>query len=86
MLDGVLVANEVVDLAKKTKQSCILFKVGFEKGYDTVSWNYLRYVKQMMGFGNRWMKWMNATVFSSWMSVLVDGSATKEFKVGRGLH
>ncbi|XP_058766944.1 uncharacterized protein LOC131640567 [Vicia villosa] len=36
MLDGVLIANEIVDLAKKSKRSCLLFKVDFEKAYDSV--------------------------------------------------
>src|SRR4051812_37118004 len=39
-----------------------------------------------MGFGKRWMKWMESCVFSSYMSVLVNGSATKDFKVRRGLR
>ena len=29
--------NEVVDLAKKSKQDCLIFKVDFEKAYDLVS-------------------------------------------------
>ncbi|XP_058762006.1 uncharacterized protein LOC131635401 [Vicia villosa] len=86
LLDGVLVANEVVDHAKKSKQKCLMFKVDFEKAYDSVSWIYLKSVMNRMGFGIRWMKWMDATVFSSWMSVLVNGSATRDFKVDRGLR
>ncbi|XP_058725612.1 uncharacterized protein LOC131596892 [Vicia villosa] len=39
-----------------------------------------------MGFGKRWMKWMEACVFSSHMFVLVNGSATKEFSAQRGLR
>jgi len=29
--------NEVVDLAKKSKKECLIFKVDFEKSYDSVS-------------------------------------------------
>src|SRR4051812_11583659 len=39
-----------------------------------------------MGFGEKWKKWMDLLVFSSNMSVLVNGSPTKEFKVHRGLR
>ncbi|XP_058775751.1 uncharacterized protein LOC131650025 [Vicia villosa] len=39
-----------------------------------------------MGFGNRWVKWMELLVFKSSMSVLVNGSPTKEFEVFRGLR
>ncbi|XP_058777002.1 uncharacterized protein LOC131651355 [Vicia villosa] len=39
-----------------------------------------------MGFGVGWMKWMEAMVFNSHMSVLVNGSPTKKFKVTRGIR
>ncbi|XP_058746531.1 uncharacterized protein LOC131619458 [Vicia villosa] len=39
-----------------------------------------------MGFGEIWMNWMEALIFSSHMSVLVNGSPTKEFVVERGLR
>ncbi|GAU51035.1 hypothetical protein TSUD_411700 [Trifolium subterraneum] len=41
ILDGVLVLNEVIDLAKRRKDNCLLFKVDFERAYDTVSWGFL---------------------------------------------
>ncbi|XP_058732648.1 uncharacterized protein LOC131604205 [Vicia villosa] len=34
LLDGVVVANEAVDYARKEGKVCILFKVDFEKAYD----------------------------------------------------
>ncbi|PNX60194.1 cysteine-rich receptor-like protein kinase, partial [Trifolium pratense] len=36
ILDGILVANEVVDEARKSKKELLLFKVDFEKAYDSV--------------------------------------------------
>ncbi|XP_058783160.1 uncharacterized protein LOC131657815 [Vicia villosa] len=39
-----------------------------------------------MGFGDRWIKWMELLVFNSNMSVLVNGNPTKEFAVHRGLR
>jgi hypothetical protein len=41
ILDGILVANEVVDEARKCKKELILFKVDLEKAYDSIDWNYL---------------------------------------------
>ncbi|GAU32897.1 hypothetical protein TSUD_393180 [Trifolium subterraneum] len=35
ILDGVVVLNDIIDLAKKRKDGCLLFKVDFEKAYDT---------------------------------------------------
>ncbi|MCI69324.1 cysteine-rich receptor-like protein kinase, partial [Trifolium medium] len=36
ILDGILIANEVVDEALKYKKDLMLFKVDFEKAYDSV--------------------------------------------------
>ncbi|KAK2356846.1 DNA-(apurinic or apyrimidinic site) endonuclease [Trifolium repens] len=36
ILDGVLIANEVVDEARRSKKELLLFKVDFEKAYDSV--------------------------------------------------
>jgi hypothetical protein len=41
ILDGILIANEVVDEARKFKKELMLFKVDFEKSYDLVGWGYL---------------------------------------------
>ncbi|XP_058733926.1 uncharacterized protein LOC131605606 [Vicia villosa] len=86
LIDGVVVANELVDYASKKGKDCLLFKFDFEKAYDKVSWNFLRYMMRRMGFGARWIKWMEALVFSSKMSVLVNGSRTREFGVEGGLR
>src|SRR3954469_8583494 len=86
ILDGVLVTNELLDLAKRKKRSCIMFKVDFAKAYDCVDWRFLKEMLVSMGFGRKWILWMEATVFNSNMSVLVNGSPTGEFKVQRGLR
>jgi hypothetical protein len=36
ILDGVLIANEVIDEAKRLKREALLLKVDFEKAYDSV--------------------------------------------------
>lgn len=69
MVDGVMVANELIDEAFKSKKSCMFLKVDFKKAYDRVSWNFLRF---MLNFGVNWCRWMEACVFSSHISVLVN--------------
>lgn len=51
----------------------MLIKVDFEKAYDYVSWDFLKSTLRRMGFGVRWCGWLEALVFSSSMSVLVNG-------------
>ncbi|XP_058776799.1 uncharacterized protein LOC131651145 [Vicia villosa] len=86
LLDGVLVANEVVDFARKEGKNCLLFKVDFEKAYDKVNWSFLRYMLKRMGFGDKWTRWMELLIFNSKMSVLVNGSPSKEFSVHKSLR
>lgn len=40
LLDGVLVANEMVDFHIKEKKGCLIFKADFEKSYDKVIWGF----------------------------------------------
>ncbi|MCH93399.1 LINE-1 reverse transcriptase like [Trifolium medium] len=86
ILDGVLVVNELIDFAKRRKDKCLMFKVDFERAYDTVSWNYLEYMMRRMRFAPRWLKWMRACIFNSSMLVLVNGSPTDDFMVRKGLR
>jgi hypothetical protein len=86
ILDGILIANEVVDEARKTKKELLLFKVDFEKAYDSVDWGYLDSVMGKMGFPTLWRKWMKECVTTATASVLVNGSPTDEFSLGRGLR
>ncbi|XP_058753770.1 uncharacterized protein LOC131626954 [Vicia villosa] len=86
MMDGVLMVNEILDWAKRKKKGCLILKVDFKKAYKSISWIYLRWIIGRMGLGKRWLKWMESCIFTSHMSMLVNGSATKEFKVQRGLR
>jgi len=85
LVDGVLVVNELVDYAKKSKEECLIFKVDFEKAYDSVDWVFLEYMMHRVGMCDRWVAWMKACVFGGSMSILVNGSPTEEICIHRGL-
>jgi hypothetical protein len=85
LVDGVVVVNEVIDFAKKLKKECLIFKVDFEKAYDSVDWGFLDYMLRRFGFGDKWCAWMKACVCSGNMSVLVNGCPTEEISIKRGL-
>ncbi|KAK2392457.1 hypothetical protein QL285_065815 [Trifolium repens] len=86
ILDGILIANEVVDEARRLKKELLLFKVDFEKAYDSVDWGYLDAVMGKMGFPTLWRKWIRECVSTATASVLVNGSPTDEFPLERGLR
>lgn len=54
ILDGVVVVNEIIDLGKRQKNECLMLKVEFEKAYDNVNWNFLRYMLSITIFENKW--------------------------------
>ena len=86
MLDCSLVANEVIDDIKRKGIGGMVFKVDFEKAYDSVDWCFLDTIMVKMGFGVRWRKWINACVSTTSMSVLINGTPSRQFKASRGLR
>jgi len=86
ILHGVLIANEVIAEAKSRNKSCMVFKVDFEKAYDLVSWGFLNYMMMRMGFCEGWRKWIYGCMSSATISILINGSPTREFAPERGLR
>lgn len=78
--------NEVIDEAKSKKKACLVFKVDYEKAYDSVNWNFLLYMLHRLGFCDKWIGWIRGCLQSATISVLVNGSPTEEFPMQRGLR
>ena len=53
LLDSILVANETVDFLKKENMSGVFVKVDYEKAYDSVDWEFLYYIMDILGFNGR---------------------------------
>ena len=77
ILHGILILNEVVDETIKRKKPPMIFKVDFEKAYDSVSWSFLDYMLERLGFCLKWRNWISACLHSATILVLVNGSPTK---------
>ena len=86
LLHGVLIANEVVEEAKRSQKSCLVFKVDYEKTYDSVSWKFLSHMMSRLGFYSKWIQWIMGCLTSASVSILVNGSPTNEFTLQRGLR
>jgi len=46
-------------ITRKCKKELLLFKVDFEKAFDSVCWDYLDKAMGKMMFPNLWRKWIN---------------------------
>jgi len=86
ILDGILITNEVVDEARQKHKELLLFKVDFEKAYDSVDFKYLDSVMAKMNFPRIWRKSIFECVGTATTSVLVNGFPTEEFPMERGLR
>ena len=71
LVDEVLVINELVDYAKKANKECLIFKVDFEKVYDSVDWSFLEYMMRRVGMCDKWVNWMKACVCGGSMRFLL---------------
>ncbi|RVW52584.1 Protein MICRORCHIDIA 7 [Vitis vinifera] len=86
ILDGSLIANEVIDLWQKRGEKGIVCKLDIEKAYDSINWQFLLKVMQKMGFGSKWIGWMWYCISTVKYSVLVNGAPTGFFSSTKGLR
>ncbi|KAJ9546920.1 hypothetical protein OSB04_019463 [Centaurea solstitialis] len=86
ILDGPLMVNELIGWASRNKKRMLLFKVDFAKAFDSLNWNFLDDVLLQMGFGDRWRAWMKGCFSTTKVSILVNGSPTKEFRMCKGVR
>ena len=86
ILDGVLIANESLRWLKKNRIPGALIKIDFQMAYDSVSWVFLKKAMEKLGFGRRWIAWIMECVSSASMSILLNGSPLRPFKMERGLR
>nr|GEX27542.1 RNA-directed DNA polymerase, eukaryota, reverse transcriptase zinc-binding domain protein [Tanacetum cinerariifolium] len=63
-----------------------MFKVDFQKAFDSVRWDHLDDILGKIGFGDKWRGLIHGCLTSSKASILVNGSPTKEFLFHRGLR
>lgn len=84
-LDIILITNEVVDEARCMHKELLLFKVDFEKAYDSVDFKYPDSVMANMNFPKLWRKWIYECIGTAAASVLVNGCPMEEFPIERGL-
>ncbi|XP_071708158.1 uncharacterized protein [Rutidosis leptorrhynchoides] len=85
------------EVLTKRLQAVISSVIGFEQSacYEShqkslysrcINWDFLFEIMKLMGFGSRWIKWIKACLSSASISILINSSPTKEFKLQRGVR
>ena len=64
----------------------VIVKLDIEKAYNHVDWDALFYLMEMMGFREKWGRWMKFCVSTIQFLVLVNGSLVGFFGSTRGLR
>ncbi|GJZ69623.1 RNA-directed DNA polymerase, eukaryota [Tanacetum coccineum] len=85
ILDGCLMTNKIIRMVTLEDHKLLLFKVDFEKAFDSVNWEFLLVVIRQVGFGAKWSKWIASCLSSASILVLINGYLSKQFKMERGL-
>ncbi|GKB76709.1 putative RNA-directed DNA polymerase [Tanacetum coccineum] len=80
---GPLIINEVISWTKKVNGKLMIFKVDFEKAFDSINWNFINAIIGQMGFGVKWRDCILCCLHSG--SILINGNPSKEFKLSKGL-
>lgn len=84
--EGILVVKEIVHSLQKGKKKGMVIKLDFEKAFDTIKWEFLFSVLERMNFDISWITWIKSLLSTSRISILVNGSPSKEFSPERGLR
>nr|KAJ0211213.1 hypothetical protein LSAT_V11C400165120 [Lactuca sativa] len=61
-------------LGEKSKKNALIFKVDFDKAFDSLSWEFLDSVMEQMNFRWKWRRWIKGCLESSMASILVNGT------------
>lgn len=83
---SILLVKEVAHSIQKRRCKGVILKLDFEKAFDMVNWDFLLDTMKVMNFDHKWCSWIKSLLESTRISVIVNGTPSKEFAPRRGLR
>jgi hypothetical protein len=80
IVDGAVILHEVMHELKKQKRTGVIFKIDFEKAYDSIRWEFVEEVLAKKGFDNKLREWVMSTVRGGRVSVNINGGMVRTSK------
>lgn len=84
--DCIFIVNEMTHSMQQNLTQGAIFKVDFEKAFDSIRWDFLTQILELQGFGSKWIGWIMSILSTTRLSILINGSPTREFTMSKGLR
>ena len=82
--ENIRLLYDLIFYTKLHKKPGMLLLIDFEKAFDSVSHKFIFKALDFLNFGPSIIRWIKLLYNNCMSSVLVNGTATKQFKLGRG--
>jgi retron-type reverse transcriptase len=79
-------AFEFLHQCHHSRREIIILKIDFEKAFDLIEHSAVLDMLQAKGFPQKWIMWINELLSSGTSSVLLNGTAGKDFRCIRGVR
>jgi hypothetical protein len=84
--DNFLYTQNIVRALHRNKKTGLFLKLDIAKVFDSVRWDYLLEVLEIMGFSPRWRGWVSILLSTSSSAVLLNGVRGKWYRHFTGLR
>lgn len=72
-MDVVLIADEISDTRQKQGKPGVICKLDLR--HNHVNWEFLFNLLKALGFGNKWINWIQVSISTVRFSLIINGSS-----------
>ncbi|XP_009768476.1 uncharacterized protein [Nicotiana sylvestris] len=82
--DNIIISHELVNgYGRKNISPRCMLKIDIQKTYDSVEWVYIEQVMKLLGFPEKFVKWIMACISTIAYSVIIMGSQLNHLREGK---